>query len=372
LSLLNTVYVWGQLQYLARDMTEQDRFFRVCQNANIKRAECQFNYYTPFVTGVEQPLVKALISRAHSVGIEFYAIPDVSAADLNTPTNTKPQIITILDYNKNNPSAKFDGFSFDVESPGQGLVVIANYTAWIRQVKAFTNSLGDTLLTQGMKTSAYIDAPKWLSGGSASALSAVPTLYREFNAVNLVGYETTLNTAPGSDGMIAHLADGPSTCQANGVEFRCGYELDATQTFYGAIGHLGKTYYEQLAASVDAYFASYSCYGGRYIEQYSSLSPFYDTIGGITVNINGTVKNARTGANVAGKLVTISIAGAATAVLTATTDVNGAFTQTYSAAPGTYSIQATTPTDTNLQAGSSPVVSFTAGKDAVTITLVVS
>jgi hypothetical protein len=258
----NTLYTWVW-QDVVRDLAKQNEFFTICQTSNVKRVLCAF--YEAFDAGNEFTLIRSFIDHAHSLGIEIFGIPSVLATDLNIPTNTRPQIVNMLNYNSQNPTAKFDGIQFDVESPGWGLANLTTYVNYFRTVKTFTNNYGETLITQGMRFAAYLDAPQYLKGsdGAAGFAKAIE-LYKEMSEIDIVGYETTLAA------LITHLADGPAVCQTNGIIFRPGFEL-SKQGNYGEIGQFGLDYFLQFANSVDTQFASFTYYGGYYIEQYSSL-----------------------------------------------------------------------------------------------------
>jgi hypothetical protein len=275
-----TIYTWVW-QDVVRDTAKQNEYFNVLVEDGIKIALCAM-YYPWWVS--DYALVNTFITRAHSLGIRVFGIPQVLATDLATPTNTQAQISAMLNYNHAYPTAKFDGIQFDVESPGWGTANINKYTNYFRTVKTFSNSYGETLVSQGMVFGAYLDAPYYLKGSDGAAgLAAAVELYKEMDAVDIVGYETTKNA------LIAHLADGPAVCQANGIVFRCGFEL-STLGYFGEIGPLGYEYYRQFAAEMDTYFAGYTMYGGRYVEQYSSLK---EAMTMANVFGPGTVKTAR-------------------------------------------------------------------------------
>ena len=291
----NCLYVWVW-QDVVRNITKQNELFTVCQVDGIGRVLCAF--YDAFVAGNEFSLVARFIANAHSLGIEVFGIPSVFATDLATPTNTKPQIVNMLNYNRANPAAMFDGVAFDVESPGWGVTACNIYTNYFRTIKGFYNSAVDTLISQDMKFSAYLDPPYYLAGtpyGNTPGVNAAITIYRELDEVEIVGYEIN------KPDLISHLKDAPAVCQANGIVFRCGFELSQLG-YYGEIGPLGYDYYKQFSADMDSYFASYSYYGGRYVEQYSSLEVLMNNVFGPGQAKTATVSVILTPANLAATL----------------------------------------------------------------------
>jgi hypothetical protein len=91
--------------------------------------------------------------------------------------------------------------------------------------------------------------------------------------------------------------------------------------------------------------------------------------GGTMITFTGTVKEKVSGTAVANKALTINIIGAATAAVTATTDPLGAYSATYSGAPGSYSAIASTAADSKYKSAASPSVPFTVDLLDLTITL---
>jgi hypothetical protein len=262
------MYVWNtpDLSDLCRTPSLQATLWSICQQSGVTTLLCDFS--DAFVY-VDHSLIASFIQAAHSNGIKIYDIPSVFSTDLATPTNSQTQIVTLLEYNYSYPSAKFDGISFDVESVGEGTAAINPYLSYIQTIKTFTNSEGQTLVSQGLTFHAVLDAPYYWAGtpyGNAAGVAAATAVYQQFNEIFINAYETTVAD------YITILADGPSVCETNGITWFVGYETSSDTSIYGEIGSYGLAYYQQLSAAMDAQFASYAHYGGHVIEDYETFS----------------------------------------------------------------------------------------------------
>ena len=272
----SSMYIWNTptMSDLCRTPSMQTTLWSVCQASGVTILLCDF---TDAFVYVDHSLISSFIQAAHTHGILVYDIPSVFATDLTTPTNSQTQKVALLEYNHSYPNAKFDGISFDVESSGQGITAINNYLSYVRTIKSFTNSFGETIVSQNLITNAILDPPYYLAGtpyGNSAGVAAATTLYKEFKEINLNVYDTTLAL------MTSTLQDGPQICNNNGIKFYIGYETSTNPSYYGAIGTYGKDYFLKLAASVDAQYSGYANYGGRFIEDYMTFGGWWPA-GGI-------------------------------------------------------------------------------------------
>jgi len=283
-------YTWEYFHTLIRNPSESDNFFRVCQEIGVTSA--LMSYYSSTLTGeniaTDPANVAAFILRAKSLGIEVQGLPyvylynpaDRTINDLVSPDlYVKPQIEALLEYNRLYPNARFSSVNLDVEGAGGNLTVISQYLNFLKTIKTYTNSAGETLVTQGLKLTASIPAPYYFAGGGASsppdptALAEAIKVYKELQEVQIVGYETNLTD------MQTHMADAPAVCEANSIVFYPGYECWQYTPIYGTLGTpvppYGKEYYKQLAKDVDNDLADFTYCGGHYLHAYAAAANWW-------------------------------------------------------------------------------------------------
>lgn len=258
-SPVNAVYVWwGGYVYLL-DAQARTNFLDDLQAEGINTAYVQItvdsiNFFTPGWAGVDNGY-KDLITAAHQRGIEIHALIGDSGTMLTNPDAHRPYIEAIIKYNIENPGYEFDGIDWDIEPVRDKADLM---TAYMQALKAISYQ-GETIVTQGLFLSAYLDAPQYLGTGDIAAL------FHQFDLINLNSYADTF------DFLVTHAADGPDFCEQEGIAFTIGLETDELTVLPDmyTLFEEGQDAYHALAAQAAAYWgASYTQYEGLYVDHY--------------------------------------------------------------------------------------------------------
>ena len=253
------LYVWSQGYNMLLFESERDRFFDIAEREGINTVYFSIdvdsvNFFRRVWRGVANGYL-GFIRAAQARDIEIHALISGPASTvLPNPVAHQAYIEAILKYNVENAGYEFAGINWDVEP----LTNIASQMVdYMQTMKAISYS-GQTIVSQGLILSAYLDAPYYLGSGARE-------LYREFDVIALNTYEDSVG------GVIARARDGPRICEEEGIQFLIGVETDElpTSRYWNTLYEEGRDTYHILEAGIDTYFAnSYPQYAGQYLHHF--------------------------------------------------------------------------------------------------------
>lgn len=270
---VNAIYVWWGGYSMLENATERERFFDIAEAENINTVyfnigEDTINFSTPGWAGVNNGY-RDFIKEAKKRDMEAHAL--ISGYDdvLASPETHRPYIEAIIKYNVENPGYEFSGINWDIEPVKDK---VNQMTAYIQALKTMSYQ-GETIVSQDLFLSAYLDAPQYLGTGDISAL------FHQFDLICINSYADTL------DFLITHAGDGPDFCEQEGIAFTIGMETDEL-TILPDIYTLyeeGRDAYHTLAAQADAYFSSnYTQYNGQFLHHYDKAISWWHVIEDVT------------------------------------------------------------------------------------------
>jgi hypothetical protein len=267
------IYLWWHGFRVLERQSERDEFFRIAQADQINTVYIDVNvdsvnWFTPGYRNVTNAWA-TFISQAKSKGIHVHALLSGHAPEAFTSTAAHSSYIqAILKYNIENPNNKIEGINWDIEPLVTNHVPL--YTSYIKAMKAVTYG-GQTVVSQGLILSVYIDPPRWLNMRTGATIDACRALYREFGLIDINSYADNLTN------VIYQAADGPQICQEEGVKFHIGLETDMRDYNPGTLYEEGKDAYHSLQNEISAYFQpKYTMYAGQYTDNYqANISRWY-------------------------------------------------------------------------------------------------
>jgi len=261
--LVYPIYVWADFYNIVTNPSgQQAQFLGICQSEGYNVAYLAFDGDTPALLTSGNHYYQNFITNAKSLGIKTYMAIGGTSSNFSGSSLTTDEgyISDIIQYNVSNPTKKIDGINWDIE--GLSSVDYADYTSYIETLKGVTYS-GETILSQGLEVSAYIDA--------YDTFDCI-TFIQQLNCVDLNTYASGMTTGGSyGTGIEGSAATGATICEAQGIPFSIGIETSSVISSEFSVYTSGYSGYESLRNAVDSYFrTNYSKYSGQYVESYDN------------------------------------------------------------------------------------------------------